>query len=193
MKVTFMLLKTSKRITVASVAFAAGIAIAAAAEKPVAPEHNPPGDIPDTQVFVTYSSPLGFTIKVPEGWSRGEEPQSVRFSDKYDTIEIGISSLGSAPTVDSANAGPVPELVKAGRAVKVVKVKPVKLKSGAAILISYTSNSAPNPVTNKQIRLEHDRYLLFKGGKLATLDMGAPQGADNVDDWSLMANSLHWK
>src|SRR5438477_12565237 len=89
-----------------------------AAEKAVAPEHNPPGDIPDTQVFVTYASPLGFAIKVPEGWSRANDAQSVRFSDKYDTIEIAVSSLDSAPTVDSLNAGQVPELAKTGRPVK---------------------------------------------------------------------------
>ena len=74
-----------------------------------------------------------------------------------------------------------------------MKVKQAKLKAGSAILIAYTSNSAPNPVTNKQIRLEHDRYLFYKDGKVATLDMAAPQGADNVDDWLLMANSLRWK
>src|SRR4051794_38360140 len=63
-----------------TVQVAAGSAIAA--EKAVAPEHNPPGDIPDTQVFVTYASPLGFTIKVPEGWSRKDDAQSAVFSDK---------------------------------------------------------------------------------------------------------------
>ena len=40
---------------------------ATSAEKPVAPEKNPPGDIPDNQVFIDYGSPLGFKIKVPEG------------------------------------------------------------------------------------------------------------------------------
>ena len=166
---------------------------AIAAEKPVAVEHNPPGDIPDTQVFVTYKSPLGFTIKVPEGWSRTDDAQSVRFSDKYNTIEIVISPVAAAPTADSVKASEVPELEKAGRAVKVTKVKDVKVKAGAAVLISYTSNSDPNAVTNKQIRLERDRYLFYKDGKLAALDMAAPEGADNVDDWSLMANSFRWK
>ena len=191
-----MLFEESKRfirIMAASVVFAAGATMSVAAEKPVAPEPNPPGDIPDTQVFITYSSPLGFAIKVPEGWSRGEEPNTARFSDKYNTIEIGVSPADSAPTVESVNANQVPELVKTGHAVKVVKVKQAKLKAGSAILIAYTSNSAPNPVTNKQIRLEHDRYLFYKDGKVATLDMAAPQGADNVDDWLLMANSLRWK
>ena len=168
-------------------------ALVEAAETPVAPEHNPPGDIPDTQVFVTYPSPLGFAIKVPEGWSREDAADSVRFSDKYNTIEIVVSSLATAPSANSAKADQVPALEKTGRAVKVGKVKDVKVKAGTAVLISYTSNSEPNPVTNKQIRLEHDRYLFYKDGKLAALDMAAPQGADNVDDWSLMANSFLWK
>ena len=178
------------------VSFLTGITVsppASAAEKAVAPEHNPPGDIPDTQVFVTYTSPLGFAIKVPEGWSRKEDVQSVSFADKYNTIEVVLASAAAAPTADSAKSANVPDLEKTGRAVKVTKVKDVRLKSGAAVLVSYTANSAPNAVTNKQIRIEHDRYLIYKDGKLAVLDMAAPQGADNIDDWSMMANSFHWK
>jgi hypothetical protein len=164
-----------------------------AAEKPVAVERNPPGDIPDTQVFVTYESPLGFVIRIPEGWSRTDDAKSVRFSDKYNTVEIVISPLATAPTAESVKASQALELEKSDRAVKVTKVKEVKVKGGSAVVVSYTSNSEPNPVTNKQIRLEHDRYFFYKGGKLGTLDMMAPQGADNVDDWSLMANSFRWK
>ena len=42
-------------IVMATTALAGSLATAGslAAEKPVAPEHNPPGDIPDTQVFVS--------------------------------------------------------------------------------------------------------------------------------------------
>jgi hypothetical protein len=166
---------------------------AAAAEKAVTPEHNPPGDIPDTQVFLTYASPLGFSIKVPEGWSRKEAAQSVSFSDKYNTIDVELASANASPTADSVKSDQAAALEKAGRAVKVTKIKDVKLKGGAAVVVSYTSNSEPNQVTNKQIRLEHDRYLFYKDGKLAVLDMAAPQGADNVDDWSMMANSFRWK
>ena len=178
------------------VSFLTGITVsphASAAEKAVAPERNPPGDIPDTQVFVTYTSPLGFAIKVPEGWSRKESAQSVSFADKYNTIEVALASAAAAPTADSVKSADVRDLEKTGLAVKLTKVKDVKLKSGAAVLVSYTANSAPNAVTNKQIRIEHDRYLIYKDGKLAVLDMAAPQGADNIDDWSMMANSFHWK
>ncbi|RUY19735.1 hypothetical protein EN979_37155, partial [Mesorhizobium sp. M7A.F.Ca.US.001.04.2.1] len=38
---------------------------AVAAEKAVPAEKNPPGDIPDSQVFIDYASSQGFTMKVP--------------------------------------------------------------------------------------------------------------------------------
>jgi len=60
---------------------------ALAQEKLVAPEKNPPGDIPDNQVFVTFTSPAGFSLKVPEGWSRAQIDGGVRFFDKYDVVE----------------------------------------------------------------------------------------------------------
>ena len=50
---------------------------ASSTEKPVVPEKNPPGDIPDNQVFIEYRSPLGFKIKVPEGWARRESSDGV--------------------------------------------------------------------------------------------------------------------
>jgi hypothetical protein len=87
----------------------------------------------------------------------------------------------------------IPDLEKAGHAVKVTAVKDVKLAAGPAVRISYVSNSTPNPVTNKQIRLEHERFILVKDGKMVTLDLAAPAGADNVDQWQLISNSLQWR
>jgi hypothetical protein len=77
-----------------------------------------------------------------------------------------------------------------GHAVKIASVKEVKLKYWPAVRITYSSNSDPNPVTNKQIRLEHERFIFFKDGKTATIDFAAPQGADNADQWQLMSNSF---
>ncbi len=164
-----------------------------AAEQAVAPETNPPGDIPDTQVFVAYTSPLGFTINVPEGWARANNADAVEFSDKYNTVDLSISTQTQPSTKASAMSIQVPQLASTDRAVKVVEVKDVKVAGGNAVLIAYTSNSDPNPVTTKQIRLEHNLYLFQRGSTLATLDMAAPQGADNVDAWLMMANSFRWK
>lgn len=166
---------------------------AMAAERPAAPEKNPPGDIPDTQVFVTYASPSGFSLKVPEGWARTDRRDGASFSDKYNAVGVTVASAASAPTAASAADREAADLVKAGRAVKIRAIRKVMLRSGPALLIDYTSNSEPNPVTNKQLRLESNRYLIYRGGKLATLDLSAPLGADNVDQWKLMSNSFQWR
>ena len=170
-----------------------GIGPAFAAEKAVPAEKNPPGDIPDSQVFIDYVSPLGFTLKVPEGWARSDRPDGASFVDKLDGVSVTVSKADAAPTAESAKTDYVAKLEAAGRAVKVTAIKQVKLPAGPAIRIVYTSNSEPNAVTSKQVRLENERYLYFRDGKLVTLDLYAPKGADNVDQWQLMSNSFRWK
>ncbi|WP_432262719.1 hypothetical protein [Cupriavidus sp. TMH.W2] len=162
---------------------------AMATERPAAPEKNPPGDIPDNQVFVTYTSPLGFSLKVPEGWARTERPDGAGFADKYNAVSVTVASASAAPTAENAAA----HLVKVGRAVKIEAIRNVVLRSGPALLIVYSSNSEPNPVTNKPLRLESHRYLIYRGGKLAILDLSAPLGADNADQWKFMSNSFQWR
>lgn len=178
-----------------AVAFAAcpiGAPAIAAPERPIQAEKNPPGDIPDNQVFVAYKSPLGFALQVPEGWSRADRPEGARFSDKYNIIDVSVAPSGPAPTTQSVQSREAAELTASGHAVKIVSVKEVKLKYWPAVRITYSSNSDPNPVTNKQIRLEHERFIFFKDGKAATIDFAAPQGADNADQWQLMSNSFQW-
>jgi hypothetical protein len=163
-----------------------------AAEAPAKPEKNPPGDIPDDQVFIDYRSAQGFSLKVPEGWARAEGPDGVSFTDKFNGVTVMISSAASAPTVDSVKGDYRSTMEKSRKAVNVTDVRLVKLKGGSAVLISYSSNSEPNSVTNKQIRLENRRYLFFKDGRIAELDLFAPFGADNVDQWQLMSQSFRW-
>jgi hypothetical protein len=169
-----------------------GLLAAQAQAKAVTAEKNPPGDIPDNQVFVRYASPLGFTLEVPEGWSRSDHPSGVRFFDKYNIIEATVAPADAAPTATSAQSREVADLTKTTHAAKISAVKDVKLKPGPALRITYTSNSEPNPVTNRQIRLEHERFIFFKDGKAVTLDFAAPTGADNADQWQLMSNSFRW-
>jgi len=170
----------------ASLAFTAGLAAAA--------EQNPPGDIPDTQVFVTYHSPVGFSLKVPEGWARTDEPNGVRFADKYDTVEVSVTPATSPPDLGTVRSSEVARLMGSGSAVKLRKIATAKLgAAGQAFLLEYTALSAPNPVTNKRLRIEGNRYLYYRNGKLATLDLTAPLGADNADQWKLMAESFRWR
>lgn len=166
---------------------------AIAAEKAVQAEKNPPGDIPDSQVFIDYSSKDGYTLKVPEGWARTDMPTGARFVDKLDGVVVTLSDTDVQPTVDSVRTDYLPQMEKQERAVKIDGVKPVKLPAGNVIRIDYSSNSEPNQVTSKQVRLENQRYLYFRAGKLIALELYAPLGADNVDQWKLMSESFQWR
>jgi hypothetical protein len=159
-----------------------------ASEVPVKPEKNPPGDIPDNQVFITYVSPLGFSLKVPEGWARIDQASGVVFADKYGRVEARVTS-GELPTPNAAADGVKSE----DRAVTILKAETVKRPAGPATYVIFDSNSEPNAVTNRQIRLENDRYLFAKDGKVTTLTFSAPKGADNTDEWLLMSKSFQWK
>lgn len=165
---------------------------AMAAETAVAPEKSPPGDIPDTQVFVDYSSKSGLSLKVPEGWARTDRSDGASFVDKLNGVIITETAEATAPTVESVKTSYLPVLEKSGRAIKIESVEAVSLPAGNAVRIAYSSNSEPNPVTNKQVRLENNRYLYFKDGKLVSVDLYAPLGADNFDQWQLMSQSFRW-
>src|ERR1700722_15260959 len=96
---------------------------AAAQEQPVAPETNPPGDIPDSQVFVSYTSPAGFSLKVPEGWALIERPDGASFADKYGRIDVALAGADSAPTPKVVRQQEVAKLVKSGRAVRISDIR----------------------------------------------------------------------
>lgn len=78
-------------------------------------------------------------------------------------------------------------------AAKVTKAETVRIAAGPALRISYLANSAANSVTGKKILLESQRYVIVANGRMALLDLSAPAGADNVDQWQLMSNSFRWK
>lgn len=164
-----------------------------ALEQPIKPEENPPGDIPDNQVFIEYQSPLGFSMKVPEGWARHDTANGAVFNDKYNTIALAVQTRAEPLTAASLKSTELPELEKTGRAIRVSGMKELKLPGGRAIALSYGSNSELNPVTSKAIRLENERYFFWRSGKVVTLTLSAPFGADNADQWTLMAKSFRWR
>ncbi|MEA2595260.1 MAG: hypothetical protein QOF01_1729, partial [Thermomicrobiales bacterium] len=73
-----------------------------------------------------------------------------------------------------------------------VDVTAVDLPAGPAVLIRYQANSAPDEVTGKQIRLDVERYELFKDGKLAAISLRVPAGSDNVDVSNMISRSFQW-
>ena len=150
------------------------------------------GDIPDNQVFLTLNDKaLGFSMKYPEGWAQKAKGNALTIQDKNNIVRVDIGS-GVAPTVASV-----------GSELSALKQKEPSLKAGApsavtvsghpAIKVTYTTKSAPNPVTGKSVTLMVDRYYFWQGGKVAVMDLGTPEGVDNVDAYRLMSESFAWK
>ena len=163
-------------------------------EQPVAPEKNPPGDIPDSQVFIRYASQQGgYELDVPEGWARRTKGENVIFTSKLDGLSAKIADTGKIPDVKSVGKDQAEQLKRTKRAVIIRKIKSVKLKGGKAVCIVYESNSEPDSVTGKQVRLENETYFYCRNNRVAELRLWAPLGADNVDQWVRVSNSFRWR
>ncbi len=172
-----------------------GPAAAAAAPPSSAkgPEVNPSGDIPDNQAYVPYSSPDGlFTVSVPEGWSRQSQGGGVMFTDKLNSVDISSAPGAQAPTIQSAQAQDVPALQSSVPGYQAGKVSMVNRKAGSAVLITYGASSPPDQVTGKTRPDAVERYEFWHSGQLVTLTLSGPTGADNVDPWRKVTDSLRW-
>ncbi|MBA3653403.1 MAG: hypothetical protein H0W70_04345 [Actinobacteria bacterium] len=166
----------------------------AAADHSNAPEVSPAGDIPDNQVFVEYSPPTGgYSVKVPEGWARMESGRAVTFTDKLNSIRMETKSAAAAPTVSSARQDEVPAIEGASKNYRAGKVTQVTRKSGPAILITYRADSEPDAVTGKVVHDDVERYEFWRSGNEIILTLSGPVGADNVDPWRVVTDSLTWK
>lgn len=159
------------------------------------------GDIPDNQVFLTFDDrPAGYAITYPEGWAQQGGGPSVTFRDKNNEMRIVVDQgavtqaavqadvrrLAGQTAGFKVTAQPVmnPSCTNAG--------KTVELPLAAAKVV-YQTQSAPNSVTGKPVTLVVDRYYLGSGSKRAIIDLGSPQGVDNVDAFCLMTSSFKWR
>jgi hypothetical protein len=163
------------------------------AVNPNAPDVTPPGDIPDNQVYVGYKPPGGgYTVKVPEGWSRTNAGGTVVFTSNLNSIQLQSSSTGTAPTVASAKQSIVPQLARSVDGFSTPKVSIVSRKAGKAVLITYFAWGKPNQVTGKKPPEAVERYVFFHKGKEVTLTLSGEKNADNVDPWRAVTDSLRW-
>ncbi len=150
------------------------------------------GDIPDNQVFLAFGdSRSGYSISYPEGWARKGAGSKVTFSDKNNIVRIVIGK-GAAPSPATVRSE-LSMLQRGNATLAFSPPHPVHVKSGTAIKATYTTRSAPNPVTGKQVQLVVDRYELARAGRWATVDLGTPKGVDNVDAYRMMINSFSWR
>jgi len=158
-----------------------------------ATEANPPGDIPDNQAYVGFSpAGGGYTVKVPEGWSRTSTGTTTSFSDKLNHIQVSVAAAPTRPTITSVNSTDVRSLKAKVPLFAMGKVSTVVRRGGTAILLTYQGDSAPDQVTGKVVRDAFERYTFYRAGKRVDLTLSGPTNADNVDPWRIVSDSLRW-
>jgi hypothetical protein len=157
-----------------------------------APETSTPGDIPDTVAYIPYSNSIGgYTFSHPEGWAQTVNGSAVAFTDKYNGVSATVASATAPPTTSSAQSLDVPKLRASEPAFALTSVSPVTLPAGSGVLIVYRRNSPPDPVTGRSVRQEVHRYAIYGNNQVVALDLFGAVGADNVDPYTRMSQSLH--
>jgi hypothetical protein len=160
---------------------------------PNAKEASPAGDIPDNQAYVAYTPPRArYSVKVPEGWSRTMTGKAVSFTDKLNTVRLEERSAASAPTVASVKRSVVPTLAQTETGFRRGSVSTVRRTAGPGVRVTYLARGKADPVTGKSRVDAVERYLFFHNGREAVLTLSGPKGADNVDPWRIITDSLRW-
>jgi hypothetical protein len=158
-----------------------------------APEVNPAGDIPDNQAYVAYAPPGGgFTVKVPEGWSRSGAGGAVVFTDKLNTIRVETKAAKAPLTARDARQTELPRLASSVSGFRPGTVTTVARKAGTAVRITYFAKAKPDQVTGKTGQNAVERYVFFHNGKDVVFTLSGPKGADNVDPWKIVTDSVTW-
>jgi hypothetical protein len=174
-----------------------GTASVGTASAPTAPavagtETPPPGDIPDSTVYLPYRAQTGeYQVKVPEGWARTMTGGGVSFTDKLNTISVAVVSA-KAPTLASARTIEVPKIQSAVRHFTLAGLSTVQRPAGNVVLIRYSADSQPDPVTGKVYPDAVERYEFYRNGLEAIVTVSGPKGADNVDPWRTVTSSFRW-
>ena len=147
------------------------------------------GDIPDNQVFLVFrNGRAGYSMKYPEGWAQRGAGDIVVFRDKNNIVRIAVGA-GTAPATAT-----VERELRRSKGVRVVAAPQTVSVSGThAVKVVYSTESAPNAVTGKRVTLVVDRYYLSRAGRRAVVDLGTPEGVDNVDAYRLMIESFRWR
>ena len=120
---------------------------------------------------------------VPEGWSRVQRGSAVTFTWNADAETIEAGGTGDLKAALRARYG----------ATGSIAARPSNVGGSPVTIATFASQSAPNPVTGKRVRLDNAGYVFERRGRRAILVLSAPAGADNADQWKKISASFRWK
>jgi hypothetical protein len=145
-------------------------------------------------VYVPFTPPTGlFTVSVPEGWARSTDGAATIFTDKLNTVRIETRARATAPNTMSVSVDELPAIASSTPDYSPGTVTAVQRKAGQVMLITYQGASPPNPVTGKTGTDAIERYEFWRDGREVILTLSGPVGADNVDPWRNVTDSLQWR
>jgi hypothetical protein len=166
---------TARPLALAALVTALAACGGSSAKPATGADNSPAGDIPDNQAYVAFTPPgARFSVKVPEGWSQSTRGHDVRFTDKLNAIEMTWDAAAPAPPARA-------------------KVSTVKRTAGSAQRATYLLAGRPDPVTGKRRTDAVERYEFKLGARTVVLTLSGPKGADNVDPWRIVTDSLRWR
>src|SRR5690349_17544743 len=99
-----------------------------------------PGDIPDNQAFVRYTTP-DFSLRAPEGWSRTRTAHALSLTDKYNAIAVEVTAARTRPTVAWVEAHELAQLRRHTPGFAAASVTTVSRPAGPVILVRYRARS----------------------------------------------------
>jgi len=114
----------------------------------------------------------------------------VTFRQQSNTITIGVAP-GTQPTPASVTAQLKAEAA-ADPCLQAGRPQATTAGPNQVIKVTYTTQGQKSPVTGQRPKITVDRYVYFKGGKVATVDLATPVGVDNVDAYRMISESFRW-
>jgi hypothetical protein len=114
----------------------------------------------------------------------------VVFTSTFNGIHADSAAGVSSPSAASARSTDIPALSRSQPAFQLVSVAPATLPGGSGVLITYKRNSLPDPVTNRSVRQIVQRYEIAGAHHVVVLELSGAVGADNVDPYTKISQSL---
>jgi hypothetical protein len=114
------------------------------------------------------------------------------FTDKLNSVRIESVNASAPLTAVQAQRVELPKLARAVNGFRAGTVSSVSRSGGRAVRITYLATAQQNDVTGKTGQDAVERYVFFHGGKDVVLTLSGPKGADNVDPWRTISDSVTW-
>lgn len=176
-------------LAIAAAIWAVGVVLAGCGSRATAPA----GNIPVNQAFVPFTPAGGlFTVSVPEGWARTTDGAATIFTDKLNTVRIETRPTAAAPNTESVSVYELPAVASSTPDYRAGAVTAVQRNAGQVMLITYQGSAPPKSVDGKTQTDAFERYEYWHAGQEMILTLSEPVGADNVDRWRTVTDSLRW-